>query len=53
MNRSSEVEALAVQWMALPRAGDAAAATSLPGPDEATLVAGNGPIGMSAGSLTE
>ncbi len=43
MDRSPEVEALAVQWMALLKAGDAAAATSLIGPDEATLLIGNGP----------
>ena len=42
MDRSPEVEALAVQWMALLKAGDAAA-TSLIGPDEATLLIGNGP----------
>jgi hypothetical protein len=43
VDRSPEVEALAVQWMALLKAGDAAAATSLIGPDEATLLIGNGP----------
>ncbi len=43
MNRSVEVEALAVQWMALLKAGDAAAAISLISPDEATLLVGNGP----------
>ena len=43
MNRCPEVEALAVQWMALLKAGDAAAATSLIGLDEATLLVGNGP----------
>src|SRR5208337_3239973 len=43
VNRSVEVEALAVQWMALLKAGDAAAAISLISPDEATLLVGNGP----------
>lgn len=43
VDRSPEVEALAVQWMALPKAGDAAAASRLVGADEATLLVGTGP----------
>jgi ketosteroid isomerase-like protein len=43
VNRSAEVEALAVQWMALLKADDAAAAISLISPDEATFPAGSGP----------
>jgi ketosteroid isomerase-like protein len=43
VNRCAEVEALAVQWMALLKAGDAAAAIGLVSPDEATLLAGSAP----------
>lgn len=43
VNRSAEVEALAVQWMALLKADDATAAISLISPNEATFPAGSGP----------
>ena len=43
VNRSAEVEALAVRWMALLKAGDIATVSSLIGPDEATILVGTGP----------